>query len=443
MSADSPDAQRGRAFRPESTAARCPGCGSVVSAEAVTIVDARNTEQRDALLSGRLNAVTCPTCGQPVAFEVPLLYFDVDREEALLYAPGALASGREESERAIGRLTNRVIEALPPEQRKSYLLQPKTFFTARSFMEAMLAAHGVSPEDMARARTDAMFLEELAQLTDQPEIRRRLESAGRADDARLPQMAAAMADAAAARGDSAAAARLEALGRALAEIMGPASITFDDLVEMLLQAPDPDGLSAAVAGIRPVLDYAFFSELTRRAEAAEPEQAARLTRLRTDLLAAVDDHDARMAAEYERASDSLNAILGSADPQAAARRRAPALDGVFLSLLQSTLQDARQRGRTDLVTRLEAVQRWVIEALEARMGPRERLVNRLARAAGAAERREVLSDTTAPLDAQTVAALRQAAADAGELGADDVRRNLEAAASDLETRISTTQEAGR
>jgi tRNA U34 5-methylaminomethyl-2-thiouridine-forming methyltransferase MnmC len=85
----------------------------------------------------------------------------------------------------------------------------------------------------------------------------------------------------------------------------------------------------------------------------------------------------------------------------------------------------------------------VIEALEARMGPRERLVNRLARAAGAAERREVLSDTTAPLDAQTVAALRQAAADAGELGADDVRRNLEAAASDLETRISTTQEAGR
>lgn len=432
-----------RAFRPETIAARCPGCGSQVSGEVVTIVDAANDIERSALLGGRLNVLRCPACNQPVIVEVPLLYFDTEAEIALLHLPGAMGVSREESERAVGRLTNRVIDALPPDLRKSYLLQPRTFSTSRSFLEALFEANGVSADDLRRARLDSALVEELAGLREPEQLRQRLQQEGRLDDVTLPRLAAAMAEAAAADDDDDRGTRLSALADRLASIVGSVPITFEELLDSLHAARESGALVEAVAGLRPVLDYAFFAELTRRAEAAEGPRARQLTDLRHDLLTISDDLDALAAAELERANDTMRAILEADDLAAAVRRRARALDGPFLTVLDTYVRNAGRTADAGLLQRLETIRQIVLEAFEARMPPRARLVNQLARAAAETDIQRLLDESREVVDAELLAAIRSAIAETRRVGADEMARRLDSAAVAIERRLRPDSEALR
>jgi hypothetical protein len=77
------------------------------------------------------------------------------------------------------------------------------------------------------------------------------------------------------------------------------------------------------------------------------------------------------------------------------------------------------------------------------MEPRERLVNRLARASGAAERASLLADAEALVDAETVATLRRTAGDAQQLGAEEMRRNLELAADEVHRLLTSKEGSNR
>lgn len=423
-----------RAFPAETAQARCPRCGAAFGAEATAIVDAANARDREALLAGRLNAAGCPSCGQPILVEAPQLYFDADEEVALAYVPDGLTTSREEQERAVGRLTNRVLDALPPEQRKMYLLQPRMFFSRQSYMEAVLEANGVSRQDIDRARAAATFVEDLARLPDRESVRRRLEDEGRLDDPSLAPIAEAMAQDAAAAGDAARAARYRDLAAQLHEIGGKPQVTLDDLVAALTEAAEQDDLASAVAALRPVLDYAFFTALSARIDAASTDERNRLTTLRRDILAAIDEHDARVSAELERAMDTLRAVLEAPDATEAVRKRAPALDSAFFSVLQANIQAAEERGSAADAERLSAIREAALDGVEAAMSPRQRLVNRLARTTDPEARQQLLDTAEGIGDAQTEATLRRAASDAAAMGADDVAQRLHQAAEEIARR---------
>jgi hypothetical protein len=55
-----------------------------------------------------------------------------------------------DQQKMIGRLTQQVINNLPPEQRKAYLLQPQQFFNLKTLIETILQADGITPEMLAR-----------------------------------------------------------------------------------------------------------------------------------------------------------------------------------------------------------------------------------------------------------------------------------------------------
>jgi len=66
----------------------CPRCGFRWSAEMYDSVNVReNPDLRDALMAGRLNAVTCEGCGHRFRVDKPLLYHDPDRRFMIFLRP--------------------------------------------------------------------------------------------------------------------------------------------------------------------------------------------------------------------------------------------------------------------------------------------------------------------------------------------------------------------
>jgi hypothetical protein len=121
------------------TTVTCPNCHNAFQAPIQQIIDAQaDPEAKSRLLSGRVNFVVCPHCGFQGALNLPFLYHDADLELALIYMPMELGKTDVERQKAIGDLTQRVMRQLPPEQRKGYLLTPRTFLSQQTLVDALL-----------------------------------------------------------------------------------------------------------------------------------------------------------------------------------------------------------------------------------------------------------------------------------------------------------------
>ncbi|HJX37189.1 MAG TPA: CpXC domain-containing protein, partial [Anaerolineae bacterium] len=129
----------------------CPACGALVSAEVRQVIDVgQEPDLKRRLLRGQLNVAVCPSCSARVAVATPLAYHDPEKELFLTLIPGQMALSAEEQDKTIGELTNLVMNSLPPERRKAYLFQPKTFFSMDSLFSEILRADGITDEMMQR-----------------------------------------------------------------------------------------------------------------------------------------------------------------------------------------------------------------------------------------------------------------------------------------------------
>src|SRR5690554_3440112 len=105
----------------------CPRCSSPITVDVYQVVDAQRTpELKYALLNGQLNAFVCPNCGLAGQMASPLLYHDSEHELFMVYVPMELNMSRVEQERLIGQMVKQVMDSLPPEARRGYMLQPQT-----------------------------------------------------------------------------------------------------------------------------------------------------------------------------------------------------------------------------------------------------------------------------------------------------------------------------
>ncbi|MFQ5459562.1 MAG: hypothetical protein ACE5EL_02095 [Anaerolineae bacterium] len=100
----------------------------------------------------------------------------------------------------------------------------------------------------------------------------------------------------------------------------------------------------------------------------------------------------------------------------------------FFLVLQANLEEARKAGQHEIVASLEAIRGEAVVAAEAAMPPRERMVNRLARATSEGDRRRILAEAPGEVDAAFREMLHASARRLNEAGAADAAANLSAAA---------------
>ena len=141
----------------------CPRCQTPFNADIHQVVDVGQTPQlKYELLNGTLNIFTCPNCGMTGQMATPLLYHDPEHELFMVHIPMELNLGHEEQQQMIGQMVQEVMSHTPAEQRRGYMLQPQEVIGYQTFLEKVLETEGITPEMIARQRSQAELLQKLA-----------------------------------------------------------------------------------------------------------------------------------------------------------------------------------------------------------------------------------------------------------------------------------------
>ena len=401
---------------------QCPVCGARFTAPIESIIDVgRNPGLKVPFLQGRINIAQCPQCGSRGAMTAPLLYHDPAHELALVLMPNELHLHHNDQQKIIGDLTNALINSLPPEERKAYLLTPKTFFSMQSMINAVLEADGITPEMIERQKAKARLIDEFLRAKDEETLRRLVKEHDAELDYEFFQVLTASAQAAYADGQAEVAQALMGLrtlladwssgGRAaVAEVDASLGlgevITREDLLTRLQAAESDEEFEALIAAARPLLDYAFFQNLTAQIEAAsEAEEADRLKALRSKILDTVARQDEAAQAAAQRAAELLKTILQAEDPQAAARQHLDEIDDMFFLVLSANIQRAEAENRPQTAQALQQVADMILNMLQEQLPPEVRLLNQLLQAPYPDGTRQALEAQRETVTPEFVAAL--------------------------------------
>ena len=413
-------------FPPQPIQVTCPQCNQPFTALVQNIIDVGGRpDLKEQLLRGRLNVAGCPHCGFAGGIGAPLLYHDPDKELALILMPTELNLPRNDEEKLIGSLTNALIDSLPPERRKGYLFQPKTFLSLEGLARAVLEADGITPEMMEAQEKRVGLIQDLSsRLDNEEQFQAFVEEHQSEIDYELFLILRAMIDSARRDGLGEEAQSLEKLRHRLLEATGgpagpsPDQVevkTFDELLDVLLGAESQQELQAMVATNRAVFDYGFFQQITEYIQTAQQagdgDRAGELLQLRQNVLASTEVVDHATEAALENAAKHLRDILSADDPHAAVEERLEEIDEAFLVVLAANIGQAEEQGHKEIAGTLRNLYDFILERLEEQMPPQARLINRLLRAETADERRSVLHE-------------------AGDLVDDDLAQVLEAVADD-------------
>lgn len=411
---------------------KCPVCSARFSAPIESVIDVgRNPRLKGQFLQGNMNIAQCPQCGTQAPMIAPLLYHDPAHELALVLMPAELNLHHNDQQKIIGDLTNTLLNSLPPEERKGYILTPKTFLTMQSLISTVLEAEGITPEMLERQRAKAGLITEFLQAEDEEALRGLVREHDTELDYEFFQILTASAQAAQADGQTEMAQALLGLRTLLAELSSKGqaavaevdaslglgqTITREELLNRLQTTQSNEEFETLVAAGRPLLDYAFFQNLTAQIEAAsDAETASQLKALRSKILDTTARQDEQARAKMQQASNLLKTILQAEDPQVAARQHLDEIDDAFFAVLTANIRYAEAEKRNDLVQALQRLGNIVLGLLEERLPPSVRLINQLLNAAypeGTGQllerQREVLTpDFMASLD-QLITDLEQA-----------------------------------
>lgn len=424
---------------PERIGISCPACASPISADVWRIVDVgQEPDLKRQFLRGQLNVASCPHCSHRTAVATTLAYHDPDKELFLVLVPTELGLSAEDQEKTIGELTNLLMTSLPPEQRKGYLFQPRTFFSTQSLMEEILRADGITGEMMQNQMQKSQLVRELlAAQGDEGSLKSLVEEKRDQLDYEFFMVLTASIDQAKEDGDETLAEQLSALRTTLQELLQPAAvpsledlggeITREELIEELFSHRGEDQFKTLVAVARPLLDYQFFQTLTGQIESAEgqgeKERAKELTQLRSEILDLVDELDQEAKEALDRATNLLRQILDSEDMKEAAEENLEQIDAAFLSVLEANIVGADQAGEEEIAQKLKDLKEHVASLLEARMPPEIRLINQLLSTEGQDERQGLLHEHKDLIDERFLKLM--------EAIVDDLRAQMEESGAEL------------
>ncbi|MCH8340103.1 MAG: hypothetical protein IIA51_00905 [Chloroflexi bacterium] len=406
------------------SAVKCPNCGSPIQAHIHQLVDVgQDPNAKSRLLSGSLNFVRCPVCKYEGQLATPLIYHDPSKELLLTYIPLELGIPKNEQEKIIGRSINQAIDALPPESRKGYLLQPQAVLTLQSLIERILEKDGVTKEELDAQRSKIRLFEDLLG-TPQDSLEGFVAEHDDELEEGFFQLAALSLQSTS--DDSARAAatemleatlKLSAYGKRLAareaDLRSAAAslreagedLTREKLLDLILEAESDNHVRAIVSLSRPGLDYQFFQLLTERLDKAEGDDSKRLEALRTDLLGQTEEIDKAQEARLAQASNLIASLAQAEDLDQALSAAMPAVDELFLAILQANIRGAEESDDQQLLSKLKDIELKINAAIIDSLPPNLRLAQQVLETDDEQEAQNILGNSLDLIDDQLLGAL--------------------------------------
>ncbi len=359
------------------TQLNCPNCRQPIVAEIEQLFDAgQDPRAKQALISGVFNIAQCPHCGYQGNLAAPIVYHDPEKELLLTFIPTELGLSRDEQERIIGPLINKVVNDLPQEQRKGYLFSPKTMLTHKLLVETILEADGITKEMIAAQEQKMALIQKLIEAPEEarPEMIRQEDEL---IDEEFFALYSRLVEAALVGGDQNAARDLRDLQDALlensskgAELKAEAEeiqaarqaleeigeqLTREKLLDLVIEAPNETRLRAYVQMARPGMDYQFFQQLSEKMEGVQDDAKTSLLELREKLLEYTAEIDAAIEQRLQIARQNLETLLQAEDIEGTMQANMAAVDEFFIQVLTEALEAARQNGDLDKSSKLQQI----------------------------------------------------------------------------------------
>ncbi len=265
----------------------------------------QNPTDKERLLSGQINVAVCPSCGYQSAVGIPVLYHDPEKELLLTYFPSELGMPINEQQKVLGPMISQVVNKLPPEKRKGYLLQPQAMLTYDTLLEKILEADGITKEMIKDQEKKVNLLRRLLTSSEDsiPEIIRQEEvlidqsffalftnlqnSAVQSHDEKVLKTLKSiqnvlLKETAYGREIKA---RAESTQNAIQDLQQLGDrLNQDTLLDLVLDSPD-DAYMQTITGLaRNGMDYSFFTKLSERINRADEESKKKFTDIREKLL---------------------------------------------------------------------------------------------------------------------------------------------------------------
>jgi len=359
------------------TQTMCPRCHQPTLVDMRQLFDLNTDPQaKQILLSGNYNIVHCQNCGYQGAVPSPLVYHDPDKELLLTFFPPELGLPVNEQERMIGPIINQVVNALPLEKRKAYILRPQTMLTYQSMVEKILEGDGITKEMLDEQQKRVGLIQRL--LTTSPDaIADVLKNEEPLIDAAFFSILNRLVEASLMQGDQRSARALAGVQKAALEetefgrnlkkqaeeteaavkSLQEASkqgLTREKLMELIITASSMTQVDTLVSMARAGLDYTFFEQLSTKINSTNGDEKKRLEDLRDHLLELTKEIDRVMQEEIANARALLDKILSETDIEKATEAGLDSMSDLFVELLRQEIQSARQLN--DMV-RLEKLQK--------------------------------------------------------------------------------------
>lgn len=352
----------------------CSSCQAQYSAPLNNIINGQDQAMKAAFLQGRINVSQCPQCGALNRPDIPLLYYDLEKELAFVLSPGGLSLDKTTQEKMIGDLTNSLINSLPTEQRKFYLFNPKEFLTLESMAKAILEADGITEEMLEQQADRTKLIQEFMQAPDQNTLKELVKTHDAELDYEFFEMLTAYMQAAQMEGDQNNAQALYALRtvlarwstqgkKAVAEIDQKIGLVVlenqEELLEKLREATTDEEIEGLVAAGHSLLDYSFFQKLTDTIDEVnkngDTASAAALRELRAKVLEIKANHEEQSRATLEKAGELLKEVLQSSRPDKVIDEKLDQIDEAFFFILSANIEEAQRQGQKETAQALEMI----------------------------------------------------------------------------------------
>lgn len=394
---------------------QCPRCKAPVVAEVEQLFDLNiNPQAKQRLLSGQVNVIHCSSCGYEGMLGTPIVYHDPDKELLLTFVPSELGLPANEQEKLIGPLLNQVMNNLPPEKRKAYLLRPQTMLTFQTLIERVLEADGITRQMIDDQQKRLNLLQRILST---PQAESRLEIIKQEEaliDASMFSLLTRLIESALSQGDERGARVLAAIQKELldntavgkeirsqseeaqqaVQMLQEAAkegFTRQKLLDLVLQTADSDvKLSTIVSMTHNGMDYPFFQMLAEQIEQASGEEKTRLENLRQKLLEFTRKVDEQIQLQLEDSRKLLNQILAAENVETATQEHLGELDAYFVEVLQEELNTARSNGDLERIAKLQKVN-GVLEQASA-PPPELALIEQLLEAPNYDERMKLMQE---------------------------------------------------
>jgi len=383
------------------TTVNCPQCKTPFTAKVEQIFDVgQDPAAKARFLRGATNVITCPRCGFQSMIAAPIVYHDPAKEMLLSYVPMELGMPQMEQDRLLGNLTRAILNSLPPEERKGYLLKPALpFLTMQSMIEKVLEADGITKEMLEAQRAKVSLVEKFLSAKSDEELTAAVKEHDAELDYTFFDLFTSAIQASAEQGDRASAEKmlairnrvveLSTLGQKsneqarkfeeIAEELNAMGDTLDQakFIDMVVTAEDNDRAAALITLARPLVDYNFFMELTKRINQANDTERERLQKLREIVLDTVGKVDQVAQQQAQQSTSLLQALLEAPDLKQAIKQNVQYIDNAFMAILSQNYEAAKKAGHKELADQIQKIGDTILEIVRDSAPPEVRLINEL------------------------------------------------------------------